>query len=324
LRDLLEIGHGIGHGLSSMIFETPPAVPPPDDRGGDRQTPPDTWSKVDLHLHTTASDGRLTPAELVHLAVERGLTVIALTDHDSTEGVEEGIEASRGTGLEVLPGVEINTDSAEGEAHVLGYFLEIHSEGLQACLSKRRRDRLDRGLGIVRKLLGIGIEIDWNRVQEIAGVAEGGAVGRPHIAQALMERGYVATTAEAFERYIGRDGPAYVEYAKLTPPDAIGVIHDAGGLAVLAHPLFIRAIDSFLPPLLEAGLDGLECYYGSYSTEQVAGLLAMAARYGLVPTGGSDFHGPEATSFSTTLGGTPVPLGVVAALRERHSRSRGR
>ncbi|HEV2121530.1 MAG TPA: PHP domain-containing protein, partial [Chloroflexota bacterium] len=153
-----------------MIFETPPAgQASQSDTAGEPHAPPVVWSEVDLHLHTTASDGRLTPQELVSLAVSRELKVIALTDHDSTEGVEEGVETARGTGLEVITGVEINTDSVQGEAHVLGYFLDLHDAGLQACLQQRRRDRLERGLGIVRKLQDLGYDVNWDRVQELAG-----------------------------------------------------------------------------------------------------------------------------------------------------------
>lgn len=304
-----------------MIFETPPAgQASQSDTAGEPHAPPVVWSEVDLHLHTTASDGRLTPQELVSLAISRELKVIALTDHDSTEGVEEGVETARGTELDVIAGVEINTDSVQGEAHVLGYFLDLHDAGLQACLQQRRRDRLERGLGIVRKLQDLGYDVNWDRVQELAGAVEGGAVGRPHVAQALLEKGYVSTTQEAFEHLIGRDGPAYVEYAKLTPEEAVLVIHDAGGIAVLAHPLFLREPEAFVASLAHAGLDGLECYYGNYTPDQITHLVAVARRFKLTPTGGSDFHGPEITSYNTTLGGTHVPMSVVADLRERHAR----
>jgi len=279
-------------------------------------------STVDLHVHTTASDGRLTPAQTVKLALERGLRVIALTDHDSTEGVEAALVAARDTGLEVIPGVEINTDTAQGEAHMLGYLFDHRDAQLQARLADRRRARFERGHGMVRKLEAIGLPISWERVQEIAGADEGGAVGRPHVAQALLEKRYVASTQEAFEKYIGRNGPAYVEYEKLTPEEAIGIIRAAGSVAVLAHPSNIQGLDAYLAPLIEAGLEGLECYYGQYPEETVLDLVAVADRLGLVVTGGSDYHGSEQVTYNATLGGTEVPDSVVARLKERHAARR--
>ncbi|HET7771298.1 MAG TPA: PHP domain-containing protein [Chloroflexota bacterium] len=277
---------------------------------------------VDLHVHTTASDGRLTPAATVALAIERGVRVVAITDHDSTEGVDAALAAAEGHTLEVISGVEINTDTAKGEAHMLGYFVAPDQPRLQAQLAERRRARFERGFGIVRKLRAMGMEISWERVQEIAGADEGGAVGRPHVARALLERGYVASTQEAFEKYIGRDGPAYVEYEKLTPEEAIAMVRGAGGVAVLAHPSTIEGLDAYAEQLKAAGLDGLECYYGQYPEETVLALVALADRLDLVATGGSDYHGSEEVTYNATLGGTKVPASVVTALKERH-RARG-
>ena len=277
------------------------------------------WSEVDLHLHSTASDGSLSPAEVVALAAQRGLRVIALTDHDSTGGVDAAVEAAArlAAALEVVPGVEINTDVPEGEVHVLGYYLDHHDPGLQDRLSRLRAGRLDRGLGMVLRLRDLGLDVSWERVQEIAGAASGGAVGRPHVAQALLERGHVATMQEAFERYIGRDGPGYVERAKLAPQEAVQLIRRAGGLAVLAHPAESADWERYLPPLVEAGLAGLECYYGTYAPDVVERLLAVARQWCLVPTGGSDFHG-EALTPANPLGGTPVPLSAAVELKARH------
>ena len=280
------------------------------------------YNPVDLHVHTTASDGRLTPAETVGLAIQRGLRVLAITDHDSTGGVDAAVEAA-GAGLEVLAGVEINTDTAQGETHMLGYLLDHRNTGLQARLTDRRRARFERGRTMVSKLDALGLAISWERVQEIAGADEGGAVGRPHVARALEERGYVKSPQEAFERYLGRGGPAYVEYEKLTPEEAIAMIRAAGGLAVLAHPSTIEGLDRFLRSLIDAGLEGLECYYGQYPEETVLGLVALADRLGLVATGGSDYHGSEQVTYNATLGGTSVPASVVDALRARHRAKAG-
>ena len=273
---------------------------------------------LDLHVHTTASDGRLTPAETVALALQRGLRVLAITDHDSTGGVEPAVDAARGSALEVIAGVEINTDTPKGEAHVLGYFVDPTHPRLGAQLADRRRARFERGQGIVQKLHALGLAIEWERVQEIAGADEGGAVGRPHVARALEERGYVSSTQEAFEKYIGRGGPAYVEYEKLTPEEAIAMIRGAGGVAVLAHPSTIEGLDAYAAELKSAGLDGLECYYGRYPEETVLALVALADRLELVATGGSDYHGSEQVTYNATLGGTDVPESVVRALKERH------
>jgi predicted metal-dependent phosphoesterase TrpH len=274
------------------------------------------WSTVDLHLHTTASDGSSPPARLVALAVERGLRHIAITDHDSTEGIDAALAAARGTTLEVIPGVEINTDVPNGELHILGYFLRHHDATLSDRLSRQRAGRLGRAEGIVQRLHDLGLDISWARVQEIAGVDAGGAVGRPHIARALVEQGLVADVGDAFNRYIGNDGPAYVAREKLEPAEAVQIIRRGGGIPVLAHPADIPDFDVLVPALVEAGLEGLECYYGTYPPRIVEWLVARARTYGVVATGGSDFHGLDVQP-DFDLGGTPVPPEVVDALKAR-------
>ena len=289
------------------------------ERRGERAARSTAWSEVDLHIHTTASDGRLTPAATVALAAQRGLRAISLTDHDSTGGVAAALDAARHHGIEVISGVEINTDTPHGEAHMLGYLFRHEDATLQQCLADRRRARLARGEGIVNKLAALGMPLSWDRVQQIAGADEGGAVGRPHVALALQEAGYVTSTQQAFEKYIGRGGPAYVEYEKLTPEEAIKMIRDAGGLAALAHPSTIAGLEAYLAPLIEAGLEGLECYYGQYTETTVRGLVEVAERMGLVATGGSDYHGSEEVTYNATLGGTPVPASVVTNLTACHA-----
>jgi predicted metal-dependent phosphoesterase TrpH len=274
------------------------------------------WSAVDLHLHTTASDGSLSPEALVALAGERGLRHIAVTDHDSTEGVDAARRAAQGTPLEVIPGVEINTDTPGGELHVLGYFLDHHDPPLAERLSRMRASRMGRGEGMVQRLRDLGLDVSWERVQALAG--EGGAVGRPHVARALVEAGYVGSIKEAFDRYIGNDGPAYVARAKLEPVEAVAIVRRAGGLPALAHPADIPDLEAFLPPLIEAGMVGLECYYGDYPPDVVQRLVAVARRFGLVPTGGSDFHGRDVQP-QFDLGATPVPAEVVDELRARRT-----
>lgn len=268
---------------------------------------------ADLHLHTTASDGKLSPEELVALAAGRGLRYIAITDHDSTEGVDRAIEAARSyPELTVIPGLEASTDIPHAEVHVLGYFLDHHDPELQGQLLALRDGRIGRAKKMLEKLAGLGFKIQWERVKELAGE---GAVGRPHIAEAMVEKGYIGSFRDAFTLYIGRDGPAYAERYKLTPVEAVSLIARKGGLAVLAHPAEHPSIVTLLPALLDAGLVGIETYYNGYSQQTVQGILALAKRYGLVPTGGSDFHGLESGT-ECQIGDPDVPLEPVLRLIE--------
>lgn len=248
---------------------------------------PERRSKIDLHMHTTASDGALTPAELVGEAKGQGLECIAVTDHDSTDGIEEAVAEGERLGVHVIPGIEMSTDIPRAEVHILGYYLRYHDAEFQTTLQQLREGRRDRAEKMVAKLAGMGVIIPWERVQEVAGQ---GSVGRPHIAQVMVEMGYVSSMVEAFTDYIGRNAPAYVERYKLTPVEAVGLIRKVQGLPVLAHPGEVLTLDTLLPELISAGLVGLECYYGDYSPETVEGLLALADEHGLVPTGGTDFH----------------------------------
>jgi len=244
--------------------------------------------KYDLHLHTTASDGRLTPSELVALALEEGLEVISVTDHDSVGGVEEAVAAAGRSGkITVIPGVEINTDLATGELHVLGYFINYRDEDLVASLANIRESRVGRAQKMVDKLRQLGMPVEWQRVQDLA---KGESICRPHIAQAMLEKGYVSDEKEAFEKYIGRNGPAYIGREKVGPADAVGIVKKAGGIPVLAHPADIANVDNIIVGLKAAGLVGLEAYYGQYDSKTVRRCVKMAARHGLLTTGGTDYH----------------------------------
>lgn len=246
-------------------------------------------SKGDFHTHSTASDGRLTPTELAELVATQGVRYWALTDHDSTEGVAEArAAAATHPGLVLIPGVEFGTDIEGAEVHMLGLFLDPGDEALQQALADLREGRLGRGRGIVNKLQELGVTIEWERVQEIAGDA---SVGRPHIAQALLEKGYVTTVAEAFDKWIGRQGPAYVERDKMTPGQCVRFIIERGGLACLAHPLEVGGFEAVMPELVDAGMQAMEVYYKAYTPEQVDYLRAIAEKYALLPLGGSDYHG---------------------------------
>ena len=268
-------------------------------------------SRVDLHIHSTASDGRLTPPEIVAKAAEQGLTVIALTDHDTTEGIAPALAAASAfPGLRVIPGVELSTDFAQGEAHILGYFIDNTHKELRARLESMRNSRCERAREMISKLEGIGIHIEWPRVQEIAG---GGSVGRPHLAQAMLEKGYIGSFREAFTDYIGRGGPAYAERRKMTPEEAVELILQADGLPVLAHPLFIDDWQAMIVELKGAGLVGIEAYYNGYTAREIDSLRVLAEKNGLIMTGGSDFHGIDAGT-ETALGGADVPVEVAERL----------
>ncbi len=250
-------------------------------------------SKGDFHTHSTASDGRLTPTELVDLVASQGVQYHALTDHDSTEGIPEAREAAKKhTGYHLIPGVEFGTDIEGAEVHMLGLFLDPGDAELQAVLKELRDGRLDRGEGIVNKLREQGYMVEWSRVQEIAGDA---AVGRPHIAQALVEGGYVAKVADAFDKLIGRNGSAYVERKKMSPEEAVEFIIARGGLACWAHPADMGITNDRIEPILKglkaAGMQAMEVFYKDYAPATIEMLRLLCEKYDLLPLGGSDYHG---------------------------------
>ena len=244
---------------------------------------------VDLHLHTLASDGRLTPTELVQLAASRGLETIALTDHDTTNGLEEAFEAAKSyPEIRIIPGIELSADVPGDEVHVLGYFIDPENEELQSQLVRFREGRVDRAKTMVNKLSQLGIHLEWERVKHFAG---DGAVGRPHIALALVEAGYCKEPKDAFPEYLGRNGLAYVERSKLTPAEAVGIIRRAGGAAVLAHPAYMNDMEAGIANLAGIGLVGMEVHYAKYRDDTIRQLARLSRQYDLVPCGGSDFHG---------------------------------
>ncbi len=262
-------------------------------------------SKIDLHIHSIASDGRLSPAEIVRKSAEHGLMVIAIADHDTVDGIVPALVAAKAfPGLRVIPAVEVNTDVSSGEAHVLGYFIDYTNHELGETLEGLRHSRRGRAQGMIDKLGDLGVHIDWQRVQEIAG---SGSIGRPHIAQAMLEKGYIASFKEAFTKYISRDGPAYVEREKITPVEAMTLILRANGLPVLAHPLTVNNLEMMIVELKAAGLVGIEAYYNNYTAGEVSKLVALADRHNLIATGGTDYHGLEAGN-GTMIGGVYVPI----------------
>ena len=245
-------------------------------------------AEVDLHLHTLASDGRLTPTELIQLVAEKGLKVVSVSDHDSTEGLAEAYQAAKEfPDLRIIPGIELSTDIPGDEIHMLGYFMRYEDEEFQGILRRFREGRLERGRLMVEKLATLGVYVEWGRVREIAG---DGSVGRPHIALAMVEKGYFKEPRGPFAEYLGRNGLAYVERQKMTPNEGVEMLARVGGVAVLAHPAQLSDLDDKVAELKEAGLRGMEVHYAMYSPETVQHLAEVAQRHGLIPCGGSDYH----------------------------------
>ena len=274
--------------------------------------------RADLHCHTTKSDGTFTPTELVEEAARRGLAAIAITDHDSVDGIEEALGAAKRTQVRVVPGVEISTDVDDGEVHILGFCMDYKDEGLLALLERQRESRMRRVEQMIRKLAVLGISLNMEDVLEHAGE---GAVGRPHIAAAMVSAGYVLTWDEAFAHYIGFHAPAYVRRSKLTPYEAIEAILAARGVPVLAHP-GLADKDEMIPGLVECGLGGIEAFYPHHTPAQQERYERIADEYGLIATGGSDCHGPLSQS-GVVLGAATTDYEVVLSLYERARATRG-
>jgi predicted metal-dependent phosphoesterase TrpH len=259
---------------------------------------------IDLHLHTTASDGTLTPSELVQQARAASLTIISITDHDTTSGSDDALSAAREAGLQLIPGIEISAVDEGRDVHVLGYFIDPGAAVLRTFLDRQRADRVRRVAAIGDRLAGLGCPIDVAPV--LAAAARGRSVGRPQIADALLDAGYVRTRDEAFARFLEYNGAAYVPRFGASPSEVIAIIHDAGGIASLAHP-GPTALDHLIGPLAAAGLDAIEAGHSDHDAATEARYRALAAELGLLVTGGSDFHG--ATGHRTSrLGEVTLPF----------------
>lgn len=276
---------------------------------------------IDLHTHTTMSDGSLTPRELVAAAAELGLSAVAITDHDSVEGIDEALTAGVKTGIVVVPGVEIPLEYERFTLDMLGYFLcGAPGEAFREELTRLRRGRDERNALILERLAELGYPL---APQDLAAVADGEAVGRPHIGEALRQRGYVGSITEAFERFLRRGAPAFVDRRRLGLVDAVRLIRAANGLAVIAHPGLIRTDEAGLERLVRdsrrCGVVGIECSYPRHDEETVRRCRALAEKYDLVATGGSDFHGaikPD-VRLGIGAGGRPIPDDVLDELRGR-------
>lgn len=269
--------------------------------------------KIDLHMHSTASDGAFAPSEVVHIALQKGLEVLALTDHDTLGGIPEAIEAAQGTSLKIITGIEVGIENGLRDVHVLGYGIDPNHQALNAKLEEMREFRLHRMEKMVDKLNAIGIGISKERVREIAG---GAVIARPHIAKAMIEIGVVTDYNDAFNKYIGNDSPYYVKRLVLTPVEGIRLIHEAGGIAVVAHPC--RYLDPLgvVNEFIRHGVDGVEIYYPDNSYKLRDDLFKLATKHNLVVTGGSDFHRPDPNG-NLSIGCEDIPMSVVEGLEAR-------
>ncbi len=269
--------------------------------------------RADLHTHTTASDGRLSPTELVKLASEIGLPVIAITDHDTVAGLPEGIEAGKKFGVEVIPGIELSTEDNGNDIHMLGYFIDYTNREFIEMLQHFQQIRLERAKKIIEKLEKLGVHITIEEVIQIAGNAA--SIGRPHIAQAILNNGYVSDFQEAFDKYIGADAPAYVPKYKLPTVEGTQFLYKAGGVPVIAHPGLSTTPD-YVEYLARNGhIMGIEVWHPEHTPEQISIYYRLAEKYRLLKTGGSDFHGVPGRS---RLGEITVAYVSVAALKRAH------
>jgi len=268
--------------------------------------------KADLHLHTTYSDGALSPSELIDRARQAGLTAISITDHDHTGALDEAMQVAAHRGIEVIPGVELSTMVGESDVHILGYFIDHRDARLQEYLALFRSERRRRAERIVRKLNSMNVPLTIDGVMRRAG---SGSVGRPHIATALVEEGLIGTYQEAFTRYIGFGKPAYEKKYMISPREAIGMIAAAGGLSFIAHPsTFLE--EGMLLDIIHAGIDGIEVVHPSHTAELTAHYRGIVGEYFLLASGGSDFHGGRRND-ADALGRYTVTTGELNMMRRR-------
>ena len=277
-------------------------------------------NRIDLHTHSYYSDGSLSPRQLVELAKKRRLKAIALTDHDTVAGVEEALVAGKELGVEVVPGVEMSAQYPPGTMHILGYYLHASHPELLGALKKLQQARAARNPKIIRRLQDLGLEITTTEVVDLSR----GQVGRPHIAKALVNKGYVSSINEAFSRYLKKGAVAYVEKFRFPPEEAIAIIRRAGGIAVLAHPFTLGMekpdeLSQLVRELAAMGLEGIEVFYPDHTEEMEVIYEDVARRLGLVCTGGSDFHGNfrDYSDFGNTILGKDLDYELLRCLKER-------
>jgi 3',5'-nucleoside bisphosphate phosphatase len=276
-------------------------------------------SRLDLHLHTTHSDGSCTPTEVVNMAHQAGVTALAITDHDIMTGVTEASTVGQQCGIEIIPGVEISSLVGNSELHILGYFLDQQDSDLLVHLKTLRDARHRRNPQIIERLQALGVEITYDEVRTLAGTD---SIGRPHIARVLMDKHIVTSAKEAFDRFLANGKPAYVPRELPSPAEAIGWIKAARGLAVLAHPTWVKVAERSLVDLVRQlkadGLDGVEVYYSTHAARQTREYLSLAQQLGLLVTGGSDFHGLTKPDIEVGIGkGTlHIPTSLLPKMKE--------
>ena len=268
---------------------------------------------VDLHIHTTCSDGIRTPEQTVAEALQKGLKVISITDHDITTGVKRAEEAAKGSAIEIIPGVEINSFWGKQEIHILGYYIDIDCVHLQQQLEIIRLARENRARQMVEKLQTLQYQITFEEVKQFAGT---GAIGRPHIARLLVRKSYFRKTDEVFQHLLSPGGKAYVEQQRISPIEAIAVVKQAGGIPVIAHPgIYHQEID--WEQLIQHGLAGVEVYHTKHTKKDIEIYEAIARQYNLLVTGGSDCHGVATSAIIGTLN---IPIAIADRLKEFHSK----
>lgn len=279
---------------------------------------------IDLHIHSTTSDGTMSPGELVLYAQKKGLSAISITDHDTIDGVDEALAASQSIGLEVVPGIELSVKYCNYNVHLLGYLFDCRHKELHVALGHLQVGRIERNKKIIVKLNRLGLTMQLHELEQSAG---SGQTGRPHIARLMVEKGFVQSMDEAFEKYLGHGGLAYTSRFIYEAEEAIGIIQDAGGIAVLAHPLqldkSVDNLDHALQQLCEMGLDGIEVYYPNHSRSFKKKLIALADKHSLLMTGGSDYHGSIRPG--TTLAGgknVSVPAQLLVDMKQRAKENR--
>lgn len=280
---------------------------------------------IDLHTHTTASDGSLTPTELVQLAVEKRLEALAVTDHDTIDGIAEALAAGAAHGMDVVPGIEISAEYSGGTLHILGYYIDAADRRFCAKIAQLQQARAERNPKIIKKLQELGMNIE---MEDVVAEAGGGQIGRPHFAQALLKKGYVRSAREAFDRFLAKGAAAYCEKFRFQPQDAIACIAEAGGIAVLGHPSSLNcpdeaALERVVHSMVAMGIRGIEAYYSDHTAEQTRHYIALAQKYNLLITGGSDFHGHsiKGICLGSGRGNLNVPRECLAALKQALGRN---
>ncbi len=283
---------------------------------------------IDLHTHTTHSDGSASPEELIARASSKGARSIAITDHDTVDAFGEARAAADRFGVEFVPGIEISADFSPGTMHILGYCIDGESPVMKEKLATLKNAREKRNPEIAGRLEGLGFDISYDEVVQLAGNK---VVGRPHFASVLVKKGYVRNIQEAFDKLLKKGAPAYVEKARLSPGDSVELIHEAGGVAVLAHPYQLKlssyeAVDELVAELAALGLDGIEAIYSRHSPAQRASYSEIALRHHLLVTGGSDYHGSYTPDIElvTGLGDLQVSYALLEALKARAKESQRR